>query len=562
MDSTTRASRRTSRCHLTAGAVLLVVCTSLLLSARIPLSGAGPRFYDDDPLTEEPETQDASGVRPREIDLVTDALLNLFTRPGDPSPDVRARDVNTSDEVPDSSWFTNRIYARPVSIAELTTGPNTSAGPAPGAWTVIRPKTSGFAPGFTVRDSAGEVWFLTFDAAGSPRAASGAIAVATRLFWALGYHQVESHLSVLHPETLTIGEGVQYKVRPGRTRPFTMDDVQAVLRRAARNADGSYRVLAARQLPGKIVGGFRYHGTRSDDPNDIVPHEHRRPLRALKVFGAWTNLVDLKAGNTLDSVITENGRARVRHYLQDVGSTFGTGAEGPHEFHEGWESLYDPDLAWKRFISLGFYLQPWQTASFHEPAEIGRFEGDAFEPEQWQPRVPAGAVLRARDDDTFWAALRVMAFTDEMIRAAVRTAEFSDPASERLLGDVLIKRRDAIGRVYLPKINPVINPVLDARGTLTFSNAAVDAGVAAAPTQYHVRWLAFDNLTGETSAIGESTASSPRLAPPAGLPDTPGAFVQIDISAEGGPQAWTRPVHTWFKRIADGWRPVGLTRMD
>ena len=59
------------------------------------------------------------------------------------------------------------------------------------------------------------------------------------------------------------------------------------------------------------------------------------------MFGAWTNLVDMKAGNTLDSVIAEGGRTRVRHYLQDVGSTFGTGAEGPHQFHEGWESLYE-----------------------------------------------------------------------------------------------------------------------------------------------------------------------------------------------------------------------------
>ena len=44
------------------------------------------------------------------------------------------------------------------------------------------------------------------------------------------------------------------------------------------------------------------------------------------MFGAWTNLVDIKAGNTLDTVITENGRGIVRHYLQDVGSTFCTGA--------------------------------------------------------------------------------------------------------------------------------------------------------------------------------------------------------------------------------------------
>ena len=95
--------------------------------------------------------------------------------------------------------------------------------------------------------------------------------------------------------------------------------MNAVLDKVARNADGTYRVAAGRVLPGKILGGFRYAGTRPDDPNDIVPHEHRRELRALRVFGAWTNLTDLKAGNTLDTLVTENGRGVVKHYLQDVG---------------------------------------------------------------------------------------------------------------------------------------------------------------------------------------------------------------------------------------------------
>jgi hypothetical protein len=542
-------------------ALLLVAAAAAVWASHAPVAGAVPRFYDDDPLASEPETQDASGVQSREIDLVSDALLNLFTRPGDPATGVRARDVNTIDEVPDSSWFTNRVYARPVPIAELTTGPNTTSGPASGPWTVIRPKTSGFAPGFTVRDSNGEVWFLTFDPAGSPRAASGAIAVATRLFWALGYHQVEADLAVLHPAALRIEEGVRYKVRPNRVRPFTMDDVRAVFRRAARNADGSYRVLASRQIPGRIVGGFWYYGTRPDDPNDLVPHEHRRSLRALQVFGAWTNLVDMKAGNTLDSVIAQNGGARVRHYLQDVGSTFGAGAEGPHDYQEGWESLYEGDLAWKRFISLGFYLQPWQTASFEERPEIGRWEGDAFDPEQWRPRVPAAAQLRARDDDTFWAALRVMAFSDEMIRAAVKTADFSDPEAERLLGDVLIKRRDKIGRAYLPKINPIVQPALDAAGTLSFANAAVDAGVAPAPTGYRARWFTYDNATGGTSPLGESTGATARLSAPDRFRATAGALVQVDIAADGGPASWQRPVQAWFKRTADGWRLVGFTRM-
>ena len=166
-----------------------------------------------------------------------------------------------------------------------------------------------------------------FDGKDHPRAATAAIAVACRLFWALGYYQVESYIS-----SVRLHGPRRRRRRPHQdpVRPRAADDDEgrpaACSSRSEPNADGSYRVLAARALPGRVVGGFRYYGTRPDDPNDVVPHEHRRELRALKVFGAWTNLTDMKAGNTLDTVITENGRSVVRHYLQDVGSTFGTGA--------------------------------------------------------------------------------------------------------------------------------------------------------------------------------------------------------------------------------------------
>src|SRR5262245_25200985 len=81
--------------------VILGTLACLLISL-VASGGPGPKFYDDDPITVEPETQDASRVQPGKIDLFYDLLLNQFARPGDhDSP--RARNVNSIDEVPDSS---------------------------------------------------------------------------------------------------------------------------------------------------------------------------------------------------------------------------------------------------------------------------------------------------------------------------------------------------------------------------------------------------------------------------------------------------------------------------
>ena len=124
-----------------------------------------------------------------------------------------------------------------------------------------------------------------------------------------------------------------------------------------------------------------------------MPHEQRRELRALQVFGAWTNLVDVKALNTMDTLITENGRSRVRHYLLDVGSTFGIGANGPHDWTDGYEHLSTRTKRSKRMVTLGFYIQPWQTVDYQENRSIGRFEGDRVRPAGLEKQGPGCRVL-------------------------------------------------------------------------------------------------------------------------------------------------------------------------
>ena len=240
----------------------------------------------------------------------------------------------------------------------------------------------------------------------------------------------------------------------------------SILESVARNADGTYRVIAGRLLPGKILGGFQYAGTRPDDPNDLVPHEHRRELRALRVFGAWTNLTDLKAANTIDTLITENGKTIVKHYLQDVGSTFGM-CNDMHEWDLSYEYFFEGGPSRKRLFTLGFGLSPWQTVDYVEYPSVGKFEGKVFDPRTWRPQTPTTAYMELRDDDAFWAARRIAAFTDDMIRAAVHTGQFSNPEAEKYLADVLIQRREKIKSVYLTQVNPIVDPRLDAKG-LTF----------------------------------------------------------------------------------------------
>jgi hypothetical protein len=548
------------RSTLASALGVVVVAGSLSVA---PLAQSRPKFYPDDPIAREPETQDASKVQEWVIGLIADLTFNVFGHPGDLTPGVRAQNANTIDEVPDSSWFTNRIYAKPFSIEELTRGPNTLDGPAPGKWTIIRAKTAGTAPGFTVRDEAGNIWFLSMDARGYPVAATAAIAVATRIFWALGYNEPESYLTTMRPENVVIGDKVTVPSH-GRRRRFTYRDLNDVFARGHRSPDGTYRVMAQRGLPGRVIGGFKYFGTRPDDPNDVVPHEHRRELRALQVFGAWTNLVDLKAGNTLDTVITEGGRSYVRHYLQDVGSTFGTGSLHPREGDEGHEYVYEGGPTAKRFATLGLYIRPWQTVDYEKNKEIGNFTADAFEPEQWKPRVPAAALLRARADDTLWGALRVMAFTDEHIGAVVKTGQYTAPAAEKLLSDVLIKRRDKIARVYLTKVNPLVNFGLDGSGVLTFENPAVRARLADAPKGgYQAAWSRFDNGTGESQPIGSpTTARDERLQAPTGLPQGDGIYIKASVSAVEAPhRSWATPVDVYFRRAGGAWQLAGVDRL-
>jgi hypothetical protein len=543
-----------------------IVRPLVLVAAALGLFAAGVstqtlRFYEDDPISREPESQDASKAQPYSIQQLYEQVYDLFVVSGFKPSGKRSENINTIDEVPDSSWFTNRIGTTAVTAEELVRGPNVGPPPDPSKWVVIREKTSGVHPGFTARDGKGETWFLQFDPTYFPEGATSVVEIATKIFWAFGYNQVETFLTTFDPKRLEFDPKATLRRPSGARTPFTSDDINAILERVARNPDGTYRVVAGRLISGTILGNFLYSGSRPDDPNDLVPHEHRRELRALRVFGAWTNLTDWKAANTLDALAMSNGRMVVKHYLQDVGSTFGLNND-LHEWDLSYEHFYQGDALRKRFFSFGFALSPWQTIDYVEYPSTGKFEGDRFDPRKWRPQIPTPAYVEMRDDDAFWAARRVVAFTDDLIRAAVHTGEFSDPDAEKHVADVLIKRRDKIAGVYLTAVNPIVSPRLDANNRLTFENAAVAAGVAKGAVTYRASWALFDNATGQTRPLSETQSTTTTIEAPSGLPTTFGSFIEVSIAADNPEYpTWKQPIRTHFRRQSDGWKLVGLERL-
>src|SRR5687768_5602455 len=109
--------RRLFRHQVPLGLVALFLCMA-------PVTSQSPRFYPDDPIASDDHMSlDASKVVPVEDSNIFDFVQNTFANPG-VRHDVAAANVNTVGEVPDSSWFVNRIGQRTLSVTELVRGPD------------------------------------------------------------------------------------------------------------------------------------------------------------------------------------------------------------------------------------------------------------------------------------------------------------------------------------------------------------------------------------------------------------------------------------------------------
>ena len=258
-------------------------------------------------------------------------------------------------------------------------------------------------------------------------------------------------------------------------------------------------------MPGKVVGQFRYTGTRPDDPNDIYPHERRRELRGMRVFAAWLNHDDARSINSIDTYVEEGGRRYIRHYLQDFGSNLGSGSTSAQQPRGGNEYLIEGDKIAKGLFSFGLFSRDWAKVRYPDNPSLGNIEADFFEPRKWKTEYPQPAFGQMDAADAFWAASIVSRFNDEMIRAIVDEGRLSDPAAASYLTDVIKRRRDKVVAYWIGQTNPLDSFAVSrssAGAELTFDNAAVRLGVARPAAGYKARWMALDNVKGIETNVG------------------------------------------------------------
>ncbi len=541
-----------------------VAISAMVSSGVLAGFAAGPKFFRDDPIARDVETEDAKDVRPATLSQLYDFTENSFLGAGEES-DVRAVNINTIDEVPDSSWFTNRLGRETWAPDRLVKGPDTSTGPS-GTWTIVSGKMEGIAPGFTIRDANGQLYFIKFDPPSNPEMSSGAEVISTKFFHAFGYHVPENYVATVSRESLLIGDNALIEDDSGRRRKMDSRDLDALLRRGAQASDGSYRVLASKALEGKPVGPFRYYGTRPDDPNDIFPHEHRRELRGLLVFCAWLNHDDSRSINTLDTIVgagvNPGGRAIVRHHLLDFGSTLGSGTTQAQSTRAGNEFLWESRPTIITMLTLGFYVRPWIKVPYPEIPALGRIEADYFKPEDWKPEYPNPAFTNARAEDRFWAARILAALSDDGVRAVIAAAKYSDSKATEYLTTTLLTRKHKVIRSWLNATNPIVNLSLSAAGELTFENAAQKAGVGPAAERYTIQWSTFDNASSTPADVGaEQSVTSPATRAPDALLTARPEYIGARLRAYHADQpAWSRPLMVYFRRSGEAWSLVGLER--
>ena len=177
----------------------------------------------------------------------------------------------------------SQLWQEPTDLEsrDLFAGPGegTSAPDATAPLVFVKADTTGYSPGYDLRDANGVTWSVKLGAEAQTEV------VASRILWAIGYHQVPTY----YLTTWTMTGGPEGNPGPGRFRPELIDR--------------------------KVIGDWSWY------QNEFV---HTRPFNGLIVANLILNNWDWKTSNNKIYEVTGAGGAPGRRYVvRDLGASFG-----------------------------------------------------------------------------------------------------------------------------------------------------------------------------------------------------------------------------------------------
>ena len=461
---------------------------------------------------------------------------------------IRAKNVNALDEVPDSSWFTNRIDSVAGNVDAFLRGACDETAPDPaGPWTVVAGKPDGANPGFQVKDASGQRYFFKPDGGRSTERQSIADLIGARVHHAAGFNTACTRIIYIQPSAFTIAPDAKAENFVGDKEPFTPEMLQKVMDYGVKRSDGAVRGGLSQFLPGKPLGPWRDFGVRPDDPNDVIPHEDRRELRGSYVLGAWISHYDAREQNSMDmwQAPGDGQPGYVKHYQLDFGDCLGS--------MSGWDRVtrrrghvYEVDwpVAFVELITLGLLPRPWRDPKM-SPAgfNLGYFATEPFDPDSYSTAYPFGPYARVTEADAAWGARILARITPEMVRALVLSANLTDKVMERELVKALLGRREKLLRRFLTRLSPLARPRIDA-GRLCVTDARIEGGLA-------VRGALTASQDGRALAIERGRDAAESCVGPL----SPADYTLVELRADD-----TRPLRVHVYRQDGALHIAGLDR--
>lgn len=557
--------------------------------ARFPLRPPLQQDDDVEPVYARchaaPKPNDPSHVscapEPFDAPIYWDGMDNLFFRPLSETLGVvvsgEAQNVNSMDEVPDSSWFTNRLGTRAVSADELRSNgcsPSQLLDPdaaTDGSWVIDQGKTSGSTPGFRVTVPGKGKYMVKVEATGLPERQVAATVIGEAVYYAVGYNATCEQALLVRPSVFSLKPGLRATHGNfGDEYDFDQKALDALFAKANKHGD-RLRVSASAWLPGYVLQQFRYEGVRADDANDVVPHEDRRELRASRLVAAWIDYFDSREGNTLDTWIpaakgapADSSPGHVVHYLVGTSAALGSSWDWePITRRLGYSYLLDWKDVGTDFVTLGSVPRRWDTVTRTPGREaFGYFNVRDFEPDQWKNEFPNPAFSRMTERDAAWMARILAHVTPTMIRALAEMGQFADPSNTDYLEAVLAGRLQKILARYLTRVSPIAEVRVEAGDTLCGRDLAEWRSLRQPEWfRYSARMLEHAALPVARRSAGEVCAALSHVAPDGRWPDDDVrryVRVRIDDGVSRGPLI----AHLYDLGPTRGYRLVGIERPD